>query len=110
MSKEEIVRLEWRESDPKVVNCACCGRPPALFEIERRGATTKMVNCDTAELLPDEGAFSCDCPMYTPGFSFNKATRREAVLYWNAVQNRLIALRAEAIDASVDAVPAVGAA
>ena len=87
--------LEWRDSDPKPMRCACCGGSPSLWEVDSEGTITKMVNCDTAELRPDaqNAPLMESCPMYSPSLAFNKATRREAVNYWNMFNNRLVELR-----------------
>jgi hypothetical protein len=92
-----IEPLEWRPEDPKAMACACCGGPPSLWEEDRQGTITKMVNCDRAELLPARYPYTESCPMYTPGLSFNKATRREAVNYWNTVQQALRDLREQSV-------------
>lgn len=92
--KESITALEWRESDPPALRCACCGGLPSLWEVDREGTITKMVNCDRAELRTDcpEAPITESCPMYSPSLAFNKATRREAVNYWNMFQARLAEL------------------
>ncbi len=95
--QEDIRPLEWMGSDPVAMRCACCGGAPSLWEVEREGVVTKMVNCDRAELRPgaEDAPITENCPMYSPSMAFNKATRREAVGYWNLVQARLAELRAQ---------------
>lgn len=92
---ETITKLTWLDSDPPRLRCACCGGEPSLLEVDREGTVTKMVNCDRAELRPgdDNAPLIESCPMYSPSIAFNKATRREAVNYWNMVQARLVELR-----------------
>lgn len=93
--QETIEPLEWRPEDPKALNCACCGGPPSLWEVDREGTITKMVNCDRAELAVGKGwPYEQECPMYSPRDpGFNRATRREAINYWNRMQQALIDLR-----------------
>ena len=91
---EEIEPLEWRPEDAKALRCACCGGAATLWEVNREGTITKMVNCERAELAPGRGwPYEQACPMYSPGLEFNKATRREAINHWNRVQQTLRELR-----------------
>jgi hypothetical protein len=94
---ETITELAWRDEDVKAVRCSCCGGAPSLWEVDREGTITKMVNCDTAEIAEGAGIME-SCPLYSPGLNFNKATRKAAILYWNQFNERLVALRgAEAV-------------
>jgi len=98
--QETIEPLEWRPEDPRALNCACCGGPPSLWEVDREGTITKMVNCDRAELAVGKGwPYEQQCPMYSPRDpGFNRATRREAINYWNRMQQALIDLREQSAD------------
>ena len=99
--KETITPLEWRPEDTRAMACACCGGPASLWEVDREGTITKMVNCDRAELRPGASfPFTESCPMYSPGMEFNKATRRAAVDYWNTVQQTLRELREQSAQAA----------
>lgn len=92
--EETLTPLAWRPEDVKAVPCACCGGLPSLWEVDRNGTITKMVNCDTAELIEGPGRpLTESCPLYSPGLAFNKATRREAIRYWNEFNTRLVELR-----------------
>lgn len=97
--KETITKLDFTGSDPVAYRCACCGGSPGLYEVDREGTVTKMVNCETASLRAATGEEEDDmlgsaCPLYsTPGMVFNKATRREAINYWNEFNAMLAKLR-----------------
>lgn len=94
--QETLTELTPLSTDPPIMRCACCGGPASLWEVDREGTVTKMVNCDTAELGPEEDGNTIlmeSCPLYSTNMLFNKATRREAINYWNKFNARLIALR-----------------
>lgn len=95
-AKETLTQLDPLPTDPPIMRCACCGGPASLWEVDREGTVTKMVNCDTAELIPEvDGGFALleNCPLYSTPMTFNKATRREAINYWNKFNTRLVILR-----------------
>lgn len=99
--KETLTPLDFNESDPLPCRCVCCGGKPSLWEVDRDGTVTKMVNCETASVAEAVGevdeadGFSSEyCPLYMPaGMMFNKATRREAINYWNKFNEMLAKLR-----------------
>jgi hypothetical protein len=81
-----------------VVRCAVCGSMPELWEHKEIGGTwskTLMCPnnesvCSTVEQIIDEG-----CPMFMPGRDFYKATRREAIDFWNKWNEAMTAQRRE---------------
>lgn len=100
-SRETITELQFSPTDPVARKCACCGGRPGLYELDRNGTVTKMVNCETASIsgglgLPEPtGVFMDACPMFSPGMGFNRATRKDAIDYWNETNDRIEKLRNE---------------
>jgi hypothetical protein len=68
-----------------VVRCAVCGSMPELWEHKERGGTfSKVLMCPNGEeVCPDEHSINAGCPMFMPNMDFYKATRREAIDFWN---------------------------
>lgn len=98
MSTNDIIYLELVKAGelPQAKNCPCCGSPPTLWQFTEIGGTTsKVVMCDNGEPLIDSDfpAEMTGCLLFMPPTAFYKATRREAVAYWNAYAENLTQLR-----------------
>ena len=71
--------------DVEVKTCSVCGSAPALWQFTESGGTfSKAVMCSNGDAVADPEDIQDDgCPMYMPPRGFYKATRREAIKYWN---------------------------
>jgi hypothetical protein len=69
-----------------VQKCCVCGSIPSLWQYKEKGGTfSKVMMCPNGDpVLPDDGVSVQDgCLLYMPPMDFYKATRREAIDYWN---------------------------
>ena len=77
MSRDEDYRL--LECTTALNRCVFCGSEAQLWELSTMDRNvTKVVTCsnDGGGLVGDE------CPLYLPPECFYKATKREAIAYW----------------------------
>lgn len=95
-SPEMYVELVKAGDLPQALACPCCGSPPTLWQYTEIGGTTsKVVMCDNGDPIIDSDfpAEMTGCLLFMPPPSFYKATRREAIAYWNAYAENLTRLR-----------------
>ena len=70
----------------RVVRCAVCGSMPELWEYKEIGESwSKVLMCPNSESVCStvEQDIDAGCPMFMPPRDFYKATRREAIDFWN---------------------------
>ena len=81
----------------RVVRCSVCGSMPELWEHKEKSVTwSKVLMCPNSEsLLPEKEMLNDGCPMSMPGMDFYKATRREAIDFWNKWNEVMTAQRRE---------------
>lgn len=77
MSTEEYKRIEG--FDQQLLPCVLCGKAAELWEYTAAvNGPTKVAMCPTVDT---DGAE--DCPFVMPPQSYYRATKREAIKYWN---------------------------
>ena len=81
----------------RVVRCSVCGSIPELWESKERGGTwSKVVMCPNSDgVVEAEDDVDDGCPMFMPSRDFNRATRREAIDFWNKWHEAMTAQRRE---------------
>lgn len=84
----EMLELTSRDGDddflkltaPSDLNpCPVCGSPPELWQRKHEDQFHKVVACPNIDRKETVGY---ECPLYFPPECYYKATRREAVAYW----------------------------
>lgn len=77
MSTEEYKRIEG--FDQQLLPCVLCGKAAELWEYTAAvNGPTKVAMCPTVDTGGAE-----DCPFVMPPQSYYRATKREAIKYWN---------------------------
>lgn len=82
-----------------VEKCPVCHARPSLWEyVNTHGNASKVVCCTRGEpfgpqMLTVTGLMNEGCLLYMPPDAFYRATRREAVKYWNTYAEALTTLR-----------------
>lgn len=93
MSNDTYLELVKAGDLPQAKRCPCCGSLPTLWQYTETGGTTsKVVMCDNAEAIVDAifPSGMTGCLLFMPPTSFYKATRREAIDYWNTYAENLV--------------------
>lgn len=98
---EEYIKLDPIEGRT-ILRCACCGGQGELWQLtDERQTVHKLVCCERMDLFGDDSALMESCPLYITGTAFCRATKREAIEYWNKVQLRLQQLQLESLQQAV---------
>lgn len=94
-------------TDATLNRCPACGSRPEVWEARSRceldaqshTKVTKYVCCPNTGYGSDDGktdeGLGTDCPFYEPPGAFHRATKREAIEFWNLVTGRKIPLTDE---------------
>ena len=79
-----------------IARCPVCGSDAALWTRELGGNVTVAVMCSSNQPIgPQEDDGYYGCPLCIPPEGFYKARKGDAVAYWNAYADALVAMRAE---------------
>lgn len=87
------------ENPAGVAKCPVCHAPPSLWQFTEKGGTASKLVCCTRgdpfgpQVSDHVGLMNEGCLLFMPPDAFYRATRREAINYWNAYAEALTTLR-----------------
>ena len=78
-----------------IARCPVCGSDAGLWSRKQGNVTVAVMCSNNQPIGPQEDDGYYGCPLYIPPEDFYKARKADAIAYWNAYADALVAMREE---------------